>query len=398
MARPQRSAMDPRTVIIILAIHLICSGGLYWLMGRGMPPRSGVNRWAVGAVLFGLAYLGRLAPAQTPPDGLALSLDAAMVMAALLFVSGLRQFLGRAPGRWPLLAGLLLGFAALHGLAVWQWGLVGRHALLNVGLGLIYGTLAAEAVRSRAHQHAALGPPLRVLSLVMGTLAVLTVGRGLSIVGFGTEMLYDGLFAQVYYGYASLAAVMLGLILVWMVFVRLNAQLAELASRDALTRLLNRNGLEEVVMRHFAARESRPVTLLQVDIDHFKRINDSLGHAAGDQVLREVAASLSANVRASDFIARVGGEEFLVGCVAADDGVVRALAERLLVGVRKLDIRLPGAKAPVRCTVSIGISHRCPDLASWERCWAEADRALYAAKAAGRDRVVAASALRSDLR
>ena len=390
--------MDPRTVIIILAIHLICSGGLYWLIGRGMPPRSGVNRWAAGAALFGAAYLGRLAPAQHLPAWFSLPLDAAMVMAALLFVSGLRQFLGRAPGRWPLLAGMLLGFAALHGLTLWQWGLVGRYALLNVGLGLIYGAMAAEAVRSRAHQHAALGPPLRLLALVIGAPAVLTVARGLSIVGYGTEMLYDGLFAQVFYAYASLAAVMLGMILVWMVFVRLNAQLAELASRDALTRLLNRNGLDEVVMRHFAARESRPVTLLQVDIDHFKRINDSLGHAAGDHVLREVAASLSANVRASDFIARVGGEEFLVGCVAADDGVVRALAKRLLVGVRKLDIRLPGTKAPLHCTVSIGISHRCPDLPSWERCWAEADRALYAAKAAGRDRVVAASALRADVR
>ena len=211
-------------------------------------------------------------------------------------------------------------------------------------------------------------------------------------------MLFRGVFAQVYYGYASLAAVMLGLNLVWLVFVRLNTQLLELASRDALTRVLNRNGLDEVVSRHFAARDTRPVTLLEVDIDHFKRINDSHGHAAGDLVLREIAASLNANIRASDFIARVGGEEFLVGCVAADDGVTRSLAERLLNGVRRLGVVLPGVKLPVHCTVSIGISRRCNDRASWEPSWAEADRALYAAKAAGRDRIVSAADLRADLR
>ena len=115
-------------------------------------------------------------------------------------------------------------------------------------------------------------------------------------------------------------------------------------------------------------------------------------------MLREVAASLNASIRASDFIARVGGEEFLVGCVAADDGVARSLADRLLNGVRKLEVALPGVKIPVRCTVSIGISRRCNERADWELCWAEADRALYAAKAEGRDRVMAAGAMPPPLR
>ena len=388
--------MDQPTLILVLAIHLVCSGGLYWLIGRAMPPRSGVNRWAVGAVMFGLAYGGRLLVGQPVPTPAQLVLDGAMAVAALLFVTGLREFVGKPAGRWPLFAGFLLAFAALHGLLVWQFGLVGRHALLNLLLGSLYGGLALEALR--ANQPPALRPPLRMLVLLMGSLALLTLARGVLIVSVGPEPLYRGLFAQLYYGYASLAAVMLGLNLVWLVFSRLNAQLAELASRDPLTRLLNRNGLDEVVARHFAAREPRPVTLLQIDIDHFKRINDSLGHAAGDRVLREVAAALSASVRASDFIARTGGEEFLVGCVAADDGVAWALAERLLGAVRRLDIRTPGARVPMRCTVSVGISSRCGEKAEWERCWAEADRALYAAKAAGRDRIVAASAWRADLR
>ena len=129
------------------------------------------------------------------------------------------------------------------------------------------------------------------------------------------------------------------------------------------------------------------------DIDCFKAVNDSKGHVFGDQVLQVTANIIAGNIRVQDVVGRYGGEEFLVGCVAADDGVARSLAERLLNGVRKLEVALPGVKLPVHCTISIGISRRCNERADWELCWAEADRALYAAKAAGRDRVMAAGAL-----
>ena len=389
--------MDQRTLIIVLAIHLVSSGALFWLIGRGMPARSGVGRWALGALLFGLSYGGRWFSPE-PAWWLMVALDSAMVAAALLFLTGLLEFVGRPAGRWPLLVGVVLIYAAVHAL-VFEWrGLDGRRVLHNLSLALLFGALAIAAARARAHEHRALRAPLAMLAVMMGSLALLGLPRSIAMMLVDSSSFYQGVLAQAYYGYASLAAVMLGLNLVWLVFSRLTTQLTELASRDPLTRLLNRNGLDEVVARHFAARETKPVTLLQIDIDHFKRINDSLGHAAGDRVLREVAAALAASVRASDFIARTGGEEFLVGCVAADDGVALALAERLLAAVRKLDIRVPGAKVPLHCTVSIGISGRCGQKGDWERCWAEADRALYAAKAAGRDRVVMASALRADVR
>ena len=390
--------MDPSTVIVILATHLICSGGLYYLISRDMPPRSGLIYWAAGGLLFGGAYIARLFAEKRIPAPWTVAMDSAMVLAVLLFVAGLRQFTGRSPGRWPLLVAAVGAYAMAHLVITLQWGGVGRHVLLNVTLGLVYLALAVEAVRARLQQMGRLRSPLLVLSVLMALLSLLTLGRAGHVAWQGLDVLYSGVFAQVFYGYASLAAVMLGLNLIWLVFVRLNSQLVELASRDALTRLLNRNGLDELVMRHFAARDARSITLLQIDIDHFKRINDSHGHAAGDAVLKGVAQTLAGGVRGDDLVARLGGEEFLVGCVAADDGVARALAERLLVGVRKLDVRLPGVKVPLHCTVSIGISRRCADLTAWERCWAEADRALYAAKAAGRDRVVSVNSLGADLR
>ena len=202
-------------------------------------------------------------------------------------------------------------------------------------------------------------------------------------------MLYAGLFAQLFYGYASLAAVLLALNLLWLVFVRLNSQLIELASRDALTRVLNRNGLDELVMRHFAARERAPIDAaagrhrpLQAHQRQPRPRRRRPRAARGGRPRWRPTCAPATSSRAS------AARSSWSAASAADDGVAEALAERLLAGVRKLDVRLPGVKLPVHCTVSIGISRRCGDLTAWERCWAEADRALYAAKAAGRDRVV----------
>jgi diguanylate cyclase (GGDEF)-like protein len=223
----------------------------------------------------------------------------------------------------------------------------------------------------------------------MGVMALLTFARGIHIGVHGTGVVLGGLFAKVYYAYASLAAVLLAMGLLWMVFVRLNGQLAELATRDALTRLLNRTGLDEALRRHFGQRPPPPLTLLVLDLDHFKRINDEHGHAAGDRMLQAVAEVLTRDLRPSDLVARLGGEEFVVCSAAAEPGDGRALAERLRAAVARLEVATAGAV--LRCTVSIGVSAPCRDLAGWDAALGGADRALYAAKSAGRDRVVAAA-------
>ncbi len=382
--------MDPVTLVIVLAINLVCIGGLFHLIGRGMPPRSGLQHWSAGAVLFGCAYVARLVAGLYNPQAWMLLLDAAMLLAALLFIGGLRRFLGREAPSATWLAALVAGFLLAQAVTVTATGQGGRYALLNVALGLAYAVLVIDNLRALPREGRPLRAPLIVLTLVMGLLAVLTTARGLHIAQRGAEVMYRGPFAQAYYVYASLAAVLLGLNLLWMVFVRLHRQLAELASRDALTRVLNRNGLDEVLARHFAARTPPPLTLLQVDIDHFKRINDEHGHAAGDAALHAVAQALEHTVRGSDFVARVGGEEFLVGCIGGDAGAAAVQAERLRDAVRSLVLTTPDGKAQMRCTVSVGISRPCTSRAGWDAAWREADRALYAAKSAGRDRVLSA--------
>lgn len=378
--------MDPRTVIVMLAMNLLCTGALLHLIGRRMPAGSGVHDWGGGAVLFGLAYVGRLALGLGSSPEWALPLDGAMATASLMFVSGLRGFTGRGRLSGSTLLGAGLVFAGLQGLLLQWYGAQGRHVLLNLVLGLAYAALSITAVRAlRGGEGEGLRAPLLTLTIMVGGLGGLTLARSATILFLGPEYLYAGAFAQAYFVYASLAAVLLALTLVWMVFLRLNRQLAELAIRDPLTRLYNRDGLTHLLGRHFARRDSGAVYVLQGDVDHFKHINDRYGHAVGDAVLIAVAAELSRLVRGSDVVARTGGEEFVVLAVDTDQPTAQALAERLRQGVAALPISVGGHT--VRCTISIGVSERVARPDEWAQAWREADKALYHAKAAGRDRV-----------
>jgi diguanylate cyclase (GGDEF)-like protein len=379
--------MDPQTVVIILAANLICSGGLFHLIGRRMPQSRGLAHWSAGSILFGSTYLARLALGPEAGGVATMLMDTAMVCAALAFLIGLRQWVHDAPLRWPRLAAAGVLYAAAQLLATQAAGVVGRFVLLNLTLAAVYAAIAIGSVLGARQSARTLRTPLLTLSVLMGGLSLLTALRGLHIATNGIDSMYRGLAAQVYYAYASLAVVLLGMNLLWMVFLRLNGQLLELATRDALTLLLNRNGLDDVLARHFSARGATPIVFISVDVDHFKRVNDEFGHAAGDLMLRSVADALARRVRGNDFVARVGGEEFLVGCVGGDKALAVALGERLRAEVAALRIARPAGRAELSCTVSIGVSAVFDSLADRDRATHEADLALYAAKSAGRNRV-----------
>jgi diguanylate cyclase (GGDEF)-like protein len=156
---------------------------------------------------------------------------------------------------------------------------------------------------------------------------------------------------------------------------------------DRLTGSLNRRALEArgVQVLHQARVMRAPVSVVLGDLDHFKRVNDAHGHAHGDLVLREVAERLEDNLRATETVFRLGGEEFVVllpGCPAAD---AEAVAERLRAAVAAE----PVAALPL--TMSFGVATMDPDEEDGlEALLARADAALYAAKRDGRDRVRAA--------
>ncbi len=164
------------------------------------------------------------------------------------------------------------------------------------------------------------------------------------------------------------------------------SELDRQATTDALTGLLNRRGLQRIVDTEMLRSDRRggPFSLLIGDLDHFKSVNDRLGHMGGDMALERAAASLAAEGRRMDSIARIGGEEFAM--LMPDTG-----ADKALIAAERFRARVSAAfeGRPVELTISIGIASYPRDGRSWEELLDAADTALYAAKDGGRDQVVA---------
>jgi diguanylate cyclase (GGDEF)-like protein len=379
--------MDPQTVILILALNLITIGMLLAMIGRRMDEGQGMRGFATGSVVFGAAYLMRVAMGHRHTSLLSALPDALMVHATLCYGTGLRQFVGlpRMRRRFVWACTLGSGLLSLLGILIWQD--VGRHVVLNASLAAGYLAMASMAARGMRRVSSALAMSMTVIAAVIGVLGLLTAVRAVAAALWGVEPLFVSRAAQLYYAYSTLVTVVLGPNLLWMVFLRLNDRLAQLATHDPLTGLLNRNGLDEALRRHFGARPPQPLVLCQLDIDHFKRINDAHGHAAGDAVLRGVAHTLAAHVRGADFVARLGGEEFLIGCQGGHAQAL-ALAERLRSALAAARHAVPGG-GPLGCTVSIGVSQAFLVREGWEAALRDADAALYQAKLAGRNQVVA---------
>ncbi|HNU12429.1 MAG TPA: GGDEF domain-containing protein [Rubrivivax sp.] len=166
--------------------------------------------------------------------------------------------------------------------------------------------------------------------------------------------------------------------------------LVDLSSRDALTGLANRRSFELALAREAdrVARSGEPALLLMLDIDHFKRVNDNHGHAAGDEVLRSVATALADSVRPMDLVARVGGEEFAIilpNCPAAFGA---AVAERVRRSVERTPVMAGPGGSAIEVTISVGGAFAPQWVRSTPALWIErADQQLYHAKATGRNRV-----------
>jgi diguanylate cyclase (GGDEF)-like protein len=167
----------------------------------------------------------------------------------------------------------------------------------------------------------------------------------------------------------------------------MNGQLRTLSKTDFLTSLNNRGSWEEALINEFKRikRSGHHSTLLMCDIDHFKRVNDTYGHAAGDAVIQQVAAAVKKNLRSTDVAGRYGGEEFAV--LLTDTTVEQAMffAERLRKNVEAMAVEYN--QQILRVTVSIGVAEYREDMGEY-RDWIEAsDKALYQSKAAGRNRI-----------
>lgn len=167
-----------------------------------------------------------------------------------------------------------------------------------------------------------------------------------------------------------------------------NAQLQVLAFRDPLTGLFNPRAFYEIANQLvlLARRDQQPVSVLFIDLDRFKNINDHHGHDAGDKVLRAVAQALSSDLRKSDVLGRIGGEEFAICLPFTSELGACHVAEKLRLRIEALKIPIAPGRT-LRVTASIGVSQRLSSDGTVDDIKMRADRAMYLAKVGGRNRV-----------
>jgi diguanylate cyclase (GGDEF)-like protein len=222
------------------------------------------------------------------------------------------------------------------------------------------------------------------------------VRGGISVTIPATDILRQIGDNQIYLTISAIGIVVLILAIIYLIsnaFIKdlKNAEqkLVEMAIKDPLTGLLNRrealNRLKEEIAR--AERYGTPLSLILIDIDHFKQVNDTYGHGAGDQVLMELARIMPITLREYDIICRYGGEEFLVVTPETSIDTTREVAERLRCTIEDLELELD-ADTRIGVTISCGVSALRKD-ESLERFITRADEALYRAKSEGRNRVAA---------
>jgi two-component system cell cycle response regulator len=186
---------------------------------------------------------------------------------------------------------------------------------------------------------------------------------------------------------------------------RMFAKLEELATTDGLTGLLNKRVLLELGAQKVraAVRYGKPLSVIQTDIDHFKKINDTFGHDVGDQVIKGLAGILRRLKRGTDYVARFGGEEFVIICEETDAEGALHLAERVREELSRTTFHATpsahssgaGGTTNFHVTCSLGVATYPADGATWDSLYKATDDALYASKRTGRNRTTVASSLKA---
>jgi diguanylate cyclase (GGDEF)-like protein len=347
---------------------------------RSSTAMPGLSVWMWARMVFGVTQLlawGR------PPDGtpvLAMLESAGWIAGLTLEAAAYAMFFG-----YPQLRRYLVPPALLGLLLAWAGALAGlphRELVVYVSLVMGSGSFTTGAILMHPRLAGATALQRLIGATDMGAGATLAVWAmialaGYRVPGWGESMAYIA-------GYLLLIVNGFGFIL--MSKQRDDARMERLATTDDLTGLLNRRAFfaRADAARLLALRQRQPITLLMLDIDHFKQLNDRFGHATGDEALVKFAATCSEALREHDILGRLGGEEFALVLPGTDlDGALHA-AERLREGV--LMTRLLTCGNNYTMTVSIGVVLVGAD-EDLPTALARADHALYEAKRNGRNRV-----------
>lgn len=387
--------LDPATIIIMSSLMAGAMSIVLFAAHRSFPSEiQGLRHWAAGLLLLVVAAVCYSARNNGPVFGniIIMMANAALLCGIGLAMIGTRVFYGQRPQWW------------LFNL-VWTAGMlgIGYSLLINSNFSArvaIFSFLVAIFYFNQLWVIIRHGEPhfsTKFFGALILFQALMVVTRGVLVLFGGeyTDLMRPGYFQSLYLATSNFMVLLLAVGFMTVATRRLQAILERRSTLDPLTQVLNRRGFADIYARERALlqRNRDHLTMLSIDLDFFKAINDSHGHLTGDRVLINIAAVIGKALRTSDHVARFGGEEFVV--LLPGTGVERALgvAERIQIALRIPceDVK-KGAMLPA-CTVSIGIACQIDAEEDLDSLLMRADKALYAAKDGGRNRVEVADAL-----
>lgn len=377
------------TLMLTLALAALAGAVVIGSAATMREDAPGARFWAAGLLAFAVAYGSQLLPLTVGTPLRASLFNLSLIAGHVLWLTGTRAFAGRA---WPA-AALVLAYLALASLTLaltylWPWrelrlGLLGV-ALAGIRLSTgwaLWWHIDRDPNERRVARAAAL---VAALESAFMLLHAWNGVRG-QVNYIGEDLGGPAIFTWL----SALLSILISAPLLMLLGTsRLIGELDRAAHHDPLTGLLNRRGFF-LAMRPLLCHEGRQqqeVSVLMLDVDHFKQLNDNYGHALGDRVLGELGHTLRESLRGSDVAVRWGGEEFCVLLSGTGAAAAQTLADRIrrrfsdrCADIGELDGR------PV--TVSVGIACAQVDRLPFEQLQNRADAALYQAKHGGRDRV-----------
>jgi diguanylate cyclase (GGDEF)-like protein len=371
------NVINIQTAIFLIGVSVLIQSGLIWLQSLMIQEYRGIRTAALGNLLFGIGML------LTAFRGIATDFltilfanylvaigTAALYVAVCRFINERFRYSVIAAAILPVL--ILLPYFTFV-----KINFVARVVIMGGSGMILIGTMALHLFRLRHGNFRFSALFLTFVSLVY---AIVLFLRSIGLLIYPTADAFSPNPILVLHSIALFASSFLwSMGFVLMVSQRLQADLNELATVDSLTRIPNRRAMVALLEAEFARKSRIDIgfSILLVDVDHFKIVNDQYGHEMGDVVLHDLAQRMREVLRGQDFISRWGGEEFLILLPATSLREAVEIGERLRTLVEQSHFRFDGHQVSLTISAGIGNSAACPDLDKIYKC---ADLALYKAK------------------
>lgn len=370
-------SLDVQTTVFLIGIAVLVQAGLIWFQSMMIQEYNGIRTAALGNFLYGSGILLTTFRGILPDVMAIVFANYLVIIGIAALYLAVCKFLGVRSKIWPIIFAMIPILVVFPYFTFVKNDFTIRVILMGIANAIEVGAITIQLFRLKRVNFSFSARFLAIVS------AVYTIIIVLRTIGFWFIPV-DGLFSPtplviIYTIGLFISSFLWSIGFVLMVSHRLQADLNELATVDSLTRISNRRAMVAILEAEFSrfSRTNMGFSVLLVDVDHFKTVNDRYGHEMGDIVLHDVAQLMKNSLRRQDFIARWGGEEFLILLPNTDQQGAMEIGERLRKLVEQSKFRCNGYQVSLTISIGVGDSTVCGDVNRIYKC---SDVALYKAK------------------